>query len=72
MPADSADPRRRLALGDWITGPAAPLTAIAGTAVRATVFFVAGEAAGSKLEKAERLEVTVLDEAALLALLGSG
>ena len=27
MPADSTDPRRRLALGDWITGPAAPLTA---------------------------------------------
>ncbi len=27
MPADSADPRRRLALGGWITGPAAPLTA---------------------------------------------
>ena len=34
-----------------------------------TDFLVAGEAAGSKLEKAERLEVTVLDEAALLAML---
>lgn len=37
-----------------------------------TDYLVAGEAAGSKLEKAERLEVTVLDEAALLELLGSG
>ncbi len=27
LPADSAGPRRRLALGGWITGPAAPLTA---------------------------------------------
>ena len=36
-----------------------------------TDYLVAGEAAGSKLEKAERLEVTVLDEAALIALLGA-
>ena len=35
-----------------------------------TDYLVAGEAAGSKLEKAERLEVTVLDEASLLSLLG--
>lgn len=35
-----------------------------------TDFLVAGESAGSKLQKAERLEVPVLDEAALRALLG--
>jgi DNA ligase (NAD+) len=37
---------------------------------RKTDYLVAGDSAGSKLEKAQRLGVTVIDEAALLELLG--
>ncbi len=42
---------------------------VTSTVSKKTDYLVAGESAGSKLEKAERLGVTVIDEAGLLALL---
>jgi DNA ligase (NAD+) len=44
---------------------------VTGSVSKKTDYVVAGESPGSKLEKAERLEVPVLDEAGLRAVLGS-
>lgn len=44
--------------------------AVVGSVSRKTSYVVAGEAAGSKLERARELGITIIDEAALLKLLG--
>jgi len=43
---------------------------VTGSVSKKTDFLVAGEKAGSKLTKAEKLGITVLDESALVAMLG--
>lgn len=43
---------------------------VTGSVTKKTSYLVAGEAAGSKLSRAQELGVTVLDEAGLLALIG--
>jgi DNA ligase (NAD+) len=45
---------------------------VTGSVSKNTDFLIAGESAGSKLQKAERLEVPVLDEGGLRRLLQSG
>ncbi len=52
--------------GELITAAGGRVT---GSVSKKTDFLVAGESAGSKLQKAERLEIQVLDEAGLRALL---
>ena len=45
---------------------------VSGSVSKKTDYVIAGEAAGSKLEKALALGVAVLGEAELLAMLGRG
>jgi DNA ligase (NAD+) len=64
-------------LPEWSREAATERIIAAGGRVTSSVskktdYLIAGESAGSKLEKAERLKVAVLDEAGLRALLGAG
>jgi DNA ligase (NAD+) len=45
---------------------------VSGSVSKKTSYLVAGEDAGSKLEKAQELKTPILDEAGLLALLDKG
>ncbi|MGA7108452.1 MAG: BRCT domain-containing protein, partial [Terracidiphilus sp.] len=45
---------------------------VSGSVSKKTSYVIAGEEAGSKLDKARELKVPVLDEAGLTALLQSG
>ncbi len=44
---------------------------VTGSVSKRTHYLVAGDAAGSKLDKAKKLEIPIIDEAALLEMLGS-
>ncbi len=64
-------------LPDWTREQATERILAAGGRVTSAIskktdYLVAGESAGSKLQKAERLDVPVLDEAGLRELLGEG
>jgi DNA ligase (NAD+) len=60
---------KRDAAGDLIKAAGGK---VSGSVSKKTDFVVAGEEAGSKLEKARELGVQVIDEATLLAMLGKG
>ena len=59
-------------LGDFEERIEAAGGKVTGSVSKKTSYLVAGEAAGSKLDKATTLEVAVLDEAGIEALLAEG